>query len=249
MKTLIVTVAGTATRFNRDTERTTLKCLYYIENSQYSLLYQILDKARDMDEYIIVGGYLYEELSVFISEYLSEFLSKIKLVYNPHYLDYGSGYSLIKGIKEVSQNCEEVLFVEGDLYFDRYSFDRVKYTSKDTLTVNYEFITSQKAVALYVDIMGYVHYLYDTTHHALKIDEPFQAVYNSAQIWKFRSVSKLRSLLESLTSSQIEGTNLEIIQAYFANMPMSSLELVPINVWYNCNTVSDYQKVYSLLKV
>ena len=99
MKTLVITVAGTATRFNKDTERTTLKCLYYIEKPQYSLLYQILDKARDMDEFIIVGGYLYEELSMFISKHLSEFLPKIKLVYNSHYMDYGSGYSLIKGIK------------------------------------------------------------------------------------------------------------------------------------------------------
>ena len=59
MKTLIITVAGTATRFNRDTSRDTLKCLYFQENPQYSLLYQILDKARDIDKYVIVGGYLF----------------------------------------------------------------------------------------------------------------------------------------------------------------------------------------------
>ena len=45
MKALIMTVAGTATRFNKDTSRDTLKCLYFQENSRYSLLYQILDKA------------------------------------------------------------------------------------------------------------------------------------------------------------------------------------------------------------
>ena len=61
MKTLIVTVAGTATRFNRDTEKDTLKCLYYRESPEYSLLYQILDKAENIDRYIIVGGYLYEQ--------------------------------------------------------------------------------------------------------------------------------------------------------------------------------------------
>lgn len=249
MRTLIVTVAGTATRFNRDTERTTLKCIYYTENPLYSLLYQILEKSRDLDEFIIVGGYLYEELDAFITAYFSEFLSKIKLVYNPHYMDYGSGYSLIKGIEAVSHDCEEVLFVEGDLYFDRISFDQVKYASKDVLTVNHEFITSSKSVALYVDMTEHVHYLYDTAHNALEIVEPFQAVYNSAQIWKFKSVCKLRTILESLTSSQIRGTNLEIIQAYFADMPIGTLKIVPINVWYNCNTVSDYQKVYSLLKV
>lgn len=249
MRTLIVTVAGTATRFNKDTEKTTLKCLFYIDTPQYSLLYQILDKSRDIDEFIIVGGYLYDELSAFISKYLSAFLPKIKLVYNCHYMDYGSGYSLIKGIETVSKDCKEVLFVEGDLYFDKYSFDQVKYASRDTLTINREFITSRKAVALYVDMAGYIHYLYDTAHNALKIDEAFQAVYNSAQIWKFKSIDKLRSIIKSLTPSQIEGTNLEIIQAYFAGMPINTLELVPVNVWHNCNTVCDYQKVYSLIRV
>ena len=42
MRTLIVTVAGTATRFNRDTEKEVLKCLYYKERPEYTLLYQIL---------------------------------------------------------------------------------------------------------------------------------------------------------------------------------------------------------------
>ena len=96
MKALIITVAGTATRFNKDTSRDTLKCLYFQENPRYSLLYQILDKARSLDKYIIVGGYLFEELSAFINCNLQEFKDKIELVYNSHYEDYGSGYSLIK---------------------------------------------------------------------------------------------------------------------------------------------------------
>ena len=113
MKALIITVAGTATRFNKDTSRDTLKCLYFQENPRYSLLYQILDKARSLDKYIIVGGYLFEELSAFINCNLQEFKDKIELVYNSHYEDYGSGYSLIKGIEAVSSECDEVIFVEG----------------------------------------------------------------------------------------------------------------------------------------
>lgn len=34
MKYLIITVAGTATRFNRDTKEETLKCLYYTDEPQ-----------------------------------------------------------------------------------------------------------------------------------------------------------------------------------------------------------------------
>ena len=64
MKTLIITVAGTATRFNRDTAVPTLKCLYEIGGYKNTLLYQILDKARDYDEYVIVGGYLTKSLTI-----------------------------------------------------------------------------------------------------------------------------------------------------------------------------------------
>ena len=38
MKYLIITVAGTATRFNRDTEKETLKCLYYKDSPKFALL-------------------------------------------------------------------------------------------------------------------------------------------------------------------------------------------------------------------
>ena len=115
MRTLIVTVAGTATRFNRDTEKEVLKCLYYKERPEYTLLYQILAKSDGIDEYIVVGGYLYDQLEVFVEHNLLPFKSKIKLVYNPRYRDYGSGYSLVKGLEAVSEKTDEIIFAEGDL--------------------------------------------------------------------------------------------------------------------------------------
>lgn len=98
MKSLIVTVAGTASRFNKDTEEETLKCLYNVGGAKNSLLYHILDKARDFDEFVIVGGFLFHKLEEFVNQHLSEFRSKIRLVYNPEYASYGSGYSLIVGL-------------------------------------------------------------------------------------------------------------------------------------------------------
>lgn len=248
MRSLIITVAGIATRFNKDTNKETLKCLYFQESPQYSLLYQILDKARSIDKYIIVGGYLFEELSLFIEQNLQEFKDKIDLVYNPHYMEYGSGYSLIKGIESVSSCCDEILFVEGDLFFDRLSFEQVVSTHCNVITANREFITSQKAVAFYVDTKGQIHYIYDPMHRTLYISEPFQAIYNSAQIWKFLSLERLMSVVEKLTFSQRCGTNLEIIQGYFGNLPVDTLDFIPIEVWCNCNTISDYNIVYSLMK-
>lgn len=218
MKTLIVTVAGTATRFNRDTDEPTLKCLYYIGSAKNTLLYQILDKARDFDEFIIVGGYLYDKLKAFVNSELSEFRERIKLVYNPEFSTYGSGYSLILGIQNSHPEADEVIFVEGDLYFDYTDFERIKQSEKNVFTVNHELITAKKAVVAYENKDGFLRYLYDTSHSYLQIREPFLAVYNSGQVWKFRDIGKLLRVVNGLSTEQTKGTNLEIIQGYFGDL-------------------------------
>lgn len=247
MKVLIVTVAGISSRFNRDTSRNVLKCLYYEDSPTHSLLYQIVCKVLDFERVIIVGGYLYDELVMYAEKYLSNLGPQIELVYNAHYKDYGSGYSLIKGVERVPEVANEIIFVEGDLYFDNESFSLVKKSLYDVITVNHEFITSEKAVVLYVDEIDKVHYIYDTNHSLLSIPSPIKAIYNSGKIWKFTSLSKLNSVISLLSPKQIQGTNLEIIQAYFDNIPVSDLNFIALNTWFNCNTVADYQKVNSLL--
>ena len=248
MRTLIVTVAGTATRFNRDTEKEVLKCLYYKERPEYTLLYQILAKSDGIDEYIVVGGYLYDQLEVFVEHNLLPFKSKIKLVYNPRYRDYGSGYSLVKGLEAVSEKTDEIIFAEGDLFFDRKSFATVVNTPQNILTINREFIMSNKAVALYTDEYDSIHYLYDSRHKLLFIPEAFKAVYNSAQIWKFISPELLKDDVNNLTNKQMCGTNLEIIQGYFGNLSCGQYEIIPMKIWCNCNTITDYENIYKMLK-
>lgn len=248
MRSLIVTVAGTATRFNRDTQEETLKCLYYIGSPKNCLLYQIFDKARDVDEFIVVGGFLYEKLCDFIKTDCPEFAAKITTVYNPLFEEFGSGYSLIKGVESISGNSDEVVFVEGDLFFDNGEFARVLNSEKDVITVNHELIDARKSVVLYETEDGRFKYLYDTNHKTLIINESFLAIYNSGQIWKFKSVDGLKNAIANLTSKQIQGTNLEIIQSYFGNMIRSDVEIVPMTVWYNCNTVADYKKVHSIIE-
>lgn len=243
MKTLIVTVAGTATRFNQNTEEATLKCLYYKNNPEYSLLYQILQKSGDVDEIIIVGGYLYEKLIDFVQHFCKPFSSRIKLVYNKFYNIYGSGYSLLVGIESASM-AEEIIFVEGDLFFDSSDYKRVIHSYRDVLTINREFIISDKAVVLYVDSKDYIHYVYDKQHQFLSFPEPMKAIYNSAQIWKFRDTKKLSNVICNLTEKQIEGTNLEIIQGYFKNVCIDEVDVLLMNTWCNCNTVADYLKIY-----
>ena len=55
---------------------------------------------------------------------------------------------MIKGVERVPEVANEIIFVEGDLYFDNESFSLVKKSLYDVITVNHEFITSEKAVAL-----------------------------------------------------------------------------------------------------
>lgn len=245
MKTLIITVAGTATRFNRDTKEPTLKCLYNIGGFRNTLLYQILDKARDFDEYVIVGGYLFDKLSEFVETELLEFRDRIKLVFNPEYSSFGSGYSLILGIQNSDSLTDEILFVEGDLYFNSLDFDKIKNTDCNVFTVNHELITAKKAVVVYENEKHSLRYLYDMSHSYLQIKEPFLSIYNSGQVWKFTDIDRLRDVLDSLTPEQIRGTNLEIIQGYFGNLDSDNYKMVVFNDWYNCNTVKDYEIAYS----
>ena len=245
MRTLIITVAGTATRFNRDTASPTLKCLYEIGGYTNTLLYQIMDKARDYDEFVIVGGYMYEKLQNFVTEYLAEFKDKIKLIFNPKFSTFGSGYSLILGIQAANPHCKEILFVEGDLFFDYNDFEKIKNSDRSVFTVNHELITAKKAVVVYENISGNLRYLYDTTHSYLQISEPFHAIYNSGQVWKFTNLPKLTKVLNTLSPNQVKGTNLEIIQGYFGDLLPEEFEMVVFNTWHNCNTVKDYEIVYT----
>lgn len=246
MRSLIITVAGTSTRFNRNTAVDVLKCLYSIEGAGNTLLYQQISKVYDsIDEILIVGGYQYDTLVEFINDELGGFRPKIKVVYNDHYLDYGSGFSLLKGIEAVSRQADEIVFIEGDLFFDKESVLRIIDSQKDVISINDEAIRAEKAVAIYMDASGFPHYIYDTCHSCLQIDEPFLAIYNSGQMWKFLNAKKVRKICEELAPEQRQGTNLVIVQNYFGAINEKSLDVVPVKVWRNCNTVDDYMEVYN----
>lgn len=247
MKYLIITVAGTATRFNRDTKEETLKCLYYTDEPQYALLAQLLKNCGEYDKYILVGGgYLYEKLGRFVKNELSGYGKKIELVYNEHFKDYGSGYSLYKGIEAIKE-AGDVTFVEGDLFFMATDFRQVYNSPKSVITINREPIYSNKAVALYINVDGKPRYLYDTNHQTLTVSEPFKAIFNSGQMWKFSSSERLLKTVDSLTKEQLQGTNLEIIQAYFSDMNSEEYDVVTFTDWFNCNTVADYDIVRKLM--
>ncbi len=248
MRSVVITVAGMSSRFNADLDKKTLKCIYYETSPADSLLMRQMEAIAPLvDEIVIVGGYMYDDLCRFVGEHAGRYADKVKLVENNHYHDYGSCYSLLKGIEAASKDATELIFVEGDLFFHPDSVSEVILSPVDVVTVNADPITSDKAVAFYIDAGNHPHYIYDTHHSCLEINEPFLAIYNSAQMWKFRDMATLRRLCCNLTPARMQGTNLEVVQGYFGNKQLTEMTVVKVMDWVNCNTVADYRRAINIM--
>lgn len=244
MKVLIITVAGMSSRFSQSLGKEYLKCIYYTGTIQESLLYRILSQPIDFDKYIIVGGYKYDELTLIIENYFKRFKEKIILVNNEKFAEYGSGYSLYLGLREaIRLQPKDVIFAEGDLYVDQESYLKVCNSDHSVITYNSEPIRADKSVVFYYDQNYNLHYIYDTKHNALKIEEPFLSIYNSGQIWKFNQFCRLENIFYSLNQREWQGTNLILIERYFSQLKRDAYDLVGFNKWINCNTIYDFNRI------
>lgn len=246
MKILVITVAGMSGRFSESLGYSCLKCIYSEGGIEESLLYKMLHQNEEFDYYIIVGGFMYEELETAIKESFKEFGDKIILLKNDHYSDFGSGYSLylaLKKIVDMEWDFDEAVFAEGDLYVDGESFKKVCDSARNVITCNTEEILASKAVAFYVDRDYGIHYIYDTEHNILEIKEPFRAIFNSGQIWKFADAKRLKQIMLSMAENDWHGTNLALVQNYFGSLAMDEYDIVTFKEWVNCNTIADYKKM------
>ena len=240
---MIVTVAGMSRRFSESLGYPCLKCLYYENSIEESLLYRMLHQDGTFDRYVIVGGFLFDALKSAIEKDFREFGDKILLLKNEHYADYGSGYSLYLALQEIrDMDFEEVLFAEGDLYVDQESFRKIYDYAGNVITCTTEPILASKAVAFYFDQDYGIHYIYDTAHSLLEIREPFQGIFNSGQIWKFSDADRLRRSIRSIGEKAWRGTNLVLIQEYFGGIAPEEYNIITLKHWINCNTVADYRK-------
>lgn len=247
MRVFLTTVAGSATRFSESIGKPTVKCIYNREDPAKTLLNHMLTQAKDYDLFVVVGGFLINELEDYINTNLpSEFSEKVMLVNNEQYAEYGSGWSLYLGLdaalKIYGKDINEVLFAEGDLFVDDLSFSSVAGTKNSVITINSEAIKANKAVALYYDLENVPHYIYDTAHGQLKIDEPFTAVYNSGQIWKFTDIELLSNLVLNGDPERFTGTNLVLINEYFQKLAKNgeTIDIISMKTWINCNTINDF---------
>lgn len=244
MRVLLLTVAGLSSRFSRSVGYECLKCIYHENGIEESLLYRMLHRGVEFDRTVIVGGFQFHELEEVINRDFPGMREKIQLVYNGQYREYGSGYSLYKGLDAVvGLEFDELVFAEGDLYVDRESFRRVCSSEQDAVTTNSEAILAEKAVAFYYDREYGIHYLYDTGHSLIQIQEPFRGIFNSGQIWKFTQTERLRESFGALSGGDWRGTNLALIQQYFGGLGRDEYRVINLDTWINCNTIEDFRKI------
>lgn len=242
MTYVVITVAGMSARFNRNTENPVLKCIYYDKDPRKTLLYSILRKCVGCKGVIIVGGYQFPELEKYVACWEKDFPFDIRVVFNPYFDSYGSGYSLKIGLQEClkQEMCTDILLIEGDLLFDQKALEQMINGKKNYLTINSESIFSEKAVAVYVNGNEEIRYIYNTEHGLFHIKEPFSVIYNSGQVWKFSERGLVEQVIGSMEDSEWQSTNLKFVELYFNKAERSSVEIVKFQKWVNCNTRLDY---------
>lgn len=246
MRITIITIAGISSRFNEGIpeDKKKLKAIYYEDDYQKTLLYQLLKKSEESDKVILVCGYKADSLQEYLSINTPEFKEKIVTVFNDSYETLGSGYSFYLGLKEAFRyNPTEIVFVEGDLDIDQESFDAVLDAERSVLTYTFEPIYANKAVVLYKDSNQKYHYAFNSNHGMLKIDSDFSCILNSGQMWKFTEIDKLKEAANAFYLKTRDDTNLRIIQNYLdAGV---GVDLISLKRWTNCNTRDDYKKIMS----
>jgi len=239
-RTAIITIAGTSTRFSKSVGKEVHKAIYSDKSCNWTILAHQLNLLKNKcDEILIVTGYKHED----IAEYLNSnfFDINYKLIYNNHYSDYGSCFSLMLGIEAVSENTDELLFLEGDLIFDNFTFDKIINSPRNVITANNLFINAKTAVIFYINTQNVIKYLYDVNHEFLEIKEPFIQLGNSGQVWKFSDVKRLKSYSRNYGINEYKGTNLIPINDYFKLTNLVDVEFVTFKDWFNCNTIKDFE--------
>lgn len=251
MQIAIITVAGVSSRFNQGIKESEkqLKAIYHEEDPSHTLLFHMIKKCGFADRIIVVGGYKYEDLCSYIEKHIPESVrGRITTVYNEHFSDLPTGYSLYCGIAEAmkykAEGIKGILFAEGDLDVDDEGFRAVAGSEKTVFTYNHEVIRSNKAVVLYQNANGTYRYCFNSSHGLLKIEEAFSCLYNSGQIWRFHDAGKLQSAVEKFLDNDVAtGTNLRIIEYYAEELEPEDVEIIGFNRWVNCNTREDFRVI------
>ena len=243
---LIITAAGTSSRFSKSIGKETLKCIYSEPPYNKTILEILLGYVNtQFDNIFIVGGYKFDYLQQYVTTHFNK--KNIILVCNDHYADYKDNYSLYLGITEalrISEGKANIVYAEGDLILDKPSFNKVCASNCCVITSNNDPIYANKAVIFYQTMQNTIKYLYDPNHSELFIPEPFTFIANSGQVWKFTQADILQSIVQSQDASAYKYNNPKIIQEYFFQLKNNQYKIINFQQWYNCNTVDDYRNAF-----
>ncbi len=247
-KVAIITLAGRSARFSKSVGYECHKSIYCDSDHKWTILsYQLnLLQQNNFDEIILVAGYRYDEIKRYVMDNFYHF--PILLYNNEHYMDYGSCYSLVLGIKQLNDNAKEVVFIEGDLVFDAISFENLLKISGDVITSNRFIVDARNSVAFYISKNGRLKYIYDTNHKTLSIKEKFVKIGNSGQVWKMIDAKKIKQIVLHYTEKDFKKTNLFPISQYYNDIDCSKIKIISFKQWFNCNTLDDYKSIKNYLK-
>ena len=243
----IITIAGCSSRFSKSVGYECHKSIYCDSDKLTILSYQLdLLRKNNFNEIILVTGYKYDEIQKYITNNFANL--PIRIHNNKHYMDYGSCYSLVLGIKQLKNVVKEVIFIEGDLIFDSISFQNLLKVSGDCITSNGLMVDARNSVAFYISKKGKLKYIYDTKHKNLSIKEKFVKIGNSGQVWKMTHIQKLKQIILNYTKKDFKKTNLLPIMDYYKSVDCSKINIVLFKQWFNCNTIDDYMSIKKYLK-
>lgn len=252
MRALVITVAGLSSRFGESLGRPALKCIYNEGDTADTLLARLLRQTEGLfDSTVVVGGYKFAELQRYFRECKIECSSAdVLLVENPCYSELASGWSLYVGLETLAQFLpEEIVFVEGDLYLDDSGLFKLCTGSGDAVTTSPDAVIGNRSVALYCNADGRPCYAYSEAHGLLEICEPFSSIQSSGQAWRFGDVKRLLRKSRHFAKRGGVGTNLEIINPYFAECDPSHLDIINFKEWINCNTIQDWRRAFARREV
>lgn len=243
-RALIITSAGSSTRFRHSVGKDVLKVIYYEGTPKECLLSYQLELISDewFDIILIVGGYAFAELRDFITQYEGN-SPRLMTVYNDKFQKYGTCYSFACGLNALrSFEVDEIVFIEGDLMFDDASFSAIVNADSDVITANRNLIRGD-SVVFYTTITGEFRYAYNKNHHGLCIDETFTMIGNSGQVWKFRDAGLLHRIVNNFGAGLHDDTNLQPFERYFNSRGLDQVTFITFKDWFNCNTIDDYRAI------
>ena len=247
-KSAIITLAGTSTRFSKSVGRECHKSLFRETPESGNLLeWQIgMLEENGFGKIILVGGYRYDELEAQVKNRFADL--DIVLVKNNHYQDWGSCYSLCLGVEALPDDAGQIVFLEGDLLFDKKTFALLVANPVDAITSTQTIVDARTSVAFYISDEGRLRYVYDSKHKCLTIGEPFVCVGNSGQVWQFSDAARLKASVAKLGEAEWRGTNLIPILNYFNGIDCNCISVYSFEAWFNCNTIADYRAMRQYVK-